>query len=192
MITVRRGEAADAAELAELAATTFRETFAAANTPEDLALHLAQSYGPAQQATELADPGILTLIAIEGRQMTGFAQVCRSEPPPCVATDGAMELWRLYVSQSWHGRGVAQALMQAVVDAARAHGATSLWLGVWEHNPRAQAFYRKAGFADVGSKVFAVGTDDQTDRVMLKVLPAPHAGTNVRPPSQASSRTGTP
>ena len=48
--------------------------------------------------------------------------------------------------------------------------ATALWLGVWEHNPRAQAFYRKAGFADVGSKVFVVGTDAQADRVMLKAL----------------------
>ncbi|MGB5102483.1 MAG: GNAT family N-acetyltransferase [Steroidobacteraceae bacterium] len=162
MITVRKGEAADAAGLAELAAATFRDAFAAANTPADLALHLAQSYGVAQQGAELADPGILTLIAFDSEAMAGYAQLCRSEPPPCVATAGALELWRFYVSQSWHGRGVAQ------------------------------AFYRKAGFAEVGSKVFVVGTDAQTDRVMLKVLPAPQAGTKVRPPSQASSRTGTP
>lgn len=170
MITVRKGEAADAAGLAELAAATFRDAFAADNAPEDLALHLAQSYGVAQQQAELTDPGILTLVAFDGEDMTGYAQVCRSEPPPCVATAGAMELWRFYVSQSWHGRGVAQALMQAVVGAARAQGAAALWLGVWEHNPRARAFYRKAGFTDVGSKVFVVGTDAQTDRVMLKVL----------------------
>lgn len=170
MITVRKGAAADAAGLAELAAATFRDAFATANAPDDLALHLARSYGVAQQGAELADPGILTLIAFEGEAMAGYAQLCRSEPPPSVATTGAMELWRFYVSQSWHGRGVAQALMQAVVDAARAQGATSLWLGVWERNPRAQAFYRKAGFADVGSKVFVVGTDAQTDRVMLKAL----------------------
>lgn len=140
MITVRRGQAADAAELAELAAATFRDAFAAENAPEDLAPHLAQSYGVAQQKAELADPGILTLVAFDGEEMAGYAQICRSKPPPCVATGGAMELWRFYVSQSWHGRGVAQAL------------------------------YCKAGFADVGSKVFVVGTDAQTDRVMLKVL----------------------
>ena len=45
-----------------------------------------------------------------------------------------------------------------------------LWLGVWERNPRAQAFYRKSGFADVGSQVFLVGTDAQTDRVMELIL----------------------
>ena len=170
MIEVRTGEVADAAGLAQLAATTFRETFAANNTPEDLELHLQRSYGLAQQAAELADPAIITLVACDGERMVGFAQLCGGEPPPCAARGRSMELWRLYVAQAWHGRGVAHALMQAAVDAARVAGATCLWLGVWEHNPRAQAFYRKAGFVDVGSKVFVVGTDAQTDRVMLKEL----------------------
>jgi hypothetical protein len=35
----------------------------------------------------------------------------------------------------------------------------------------AQAFYRKMGFADVGSAVFFAGPDRQTDRVMARVLP---------------------
>ena len=42
-----------------------------------------------------------------------------------------------------------------------------MWLGVWERNVRAQAFYRKHGFDRVGSKVFVVGSDPQTDLVML-------------------------
>jgi GNAT superfamily N-acetyltransferase len=45
------------------------------------------------------------------------------------------------------------------------------WLGVWERNPRANAFYRKVGFTDVGSHVFMVGTDPQTDRIMVRHLP---------------------
>jgi len=56
--------------------------------------------------------------------------------------------------------------MAATVAAARGRGSASLWLGVWERNPRAQAFYKKSGFADVGSHTFFVGTDEQTDRVM--------------------------
>jgi ribosomal protein S18 acetylase RimI-like enzyme len=170
MLTVRKAEVADAATLAALAATTFRDAFAADNTPADLELHLARSYGPEQQAAELANPGILTLIAFADEEPVGYAQLCHGEPPPCVASDHTMELWRLYVAQSWHGRGVAQALMQAAVRSARSAGAVSLWLGVWERNHRALAFYRKAGFVDVGSKVFVVGTDAQTDRVMRREL----------------------
>ena len=56
--------------------------------------------------------------------------------------------------------------MDAVRASARASGARVLWLGVWEHNPRAIAFYRKCGYIAVGSKTFDVGGDLQTDRVM--------------------------
>jgi ribosomal protein S18 acetylase RimI-like enzyme len=170
MITIRRGVPDDAAALAELAATTFHETFAIDNTPEDLALHLANSYGVAQQTAELENPAIDTLVALSGDDMVGYAQLCSGESPSCVGHTSAIELWRFYVAQSWHGRGVAQALMRAAIEAAQARSAEVLWLGVWERNPRARTFYLKMGFVDVGSKVFVVGTDEQTDRVMALPL----------------------
>jgi RimJ/RimL family protein N-acetyltransferase len=60
--------------------------------------------------------------------------------------------------------------MAAVVRAAAARDIPSIWLGVWERNARAVAFYRKVGFLDVGSHVFVLGTDEQTDRLMLRPL----------------------
>jgi diamine N-acetyltransferase len=57
--------------------------------------------------------------------------------------------------------------MDAVVGEARTRGAQTLWLGVWERNARAIAFYRKRGFQDVGRHQFLVGTDRQTDRLMV-------------------------
>jgi ribosomal protein S18 acetylase RimI-like enzyme len=41
---------------------------------------------------------------------------------------------------------------------------------VWEHNVRAVRFYAKHGFRDVGSHVFVLGSDVQTDRVMVRQL----------------------
>ena len=87
-----------------------------------------------------------------------------------VAPD-AYELHRFYVDRPSQGTGVAQRLMAAVQDAARAAGARHLWLGVWEHNPRAIRFYAKRGFVDVGSHDFVLGADRQTDRVMLAPVP---------------------
>jgi ribosomal protein S18 acetylase RimI-like enzyme len=60
--------------------------------------------------------------------------------------------------------------MKSVATAARARGARTLWLGVWERNERAKSFYRKCGFRDVGSQPFVLGTDVQTDRVMVLPL----------------------
>ena len=51
----------------------------------------------------------------------------------------------------------------------RTRGAKTLWLGVWEKNDRARAFYAKCGFADVGEHIFLFGTDPQTDRVMVMI-----------------------
>ena len=45
-----------------------------------------------------------------------------------------------------------------------------MWLGVWERNPRAIAFYIKSGFVVVGSHVFIVGNDRQTDLVLVSSL----------------------
>jgi len=100
----------------------------------------------------------------------GYAQLRSVRPPPCVDPAKAIELWRFYVASAWHGRGVSQELMAAVVQAARDAGGETLWLGVWERNPRAQAFYKKSGFVDVGTQTFLLGSDEQNDRVMALAL----------------------
>ena len=160
---------ADAPALAALGERTFRDTFGADNTPANLAHHIAGTYGPARQAAELADPDRTTLVAATAAgTLIGFAQLRAGAAPPCVTGVAPLELLRLYVDRAYHGRGVAQALMAATLDAAAARGATTIWLGVWERNPRAIAFYTKWGFHDVGSHEFVLGSDRQTDRVMVR------------------------
>ncbi len=169
-IVIRPGAAVDATPLAELAARTFQETFAADNRPEDMAVHLASAYGTSQQRRELLDPDITTLLVEVDLKLAAYAQLRSGVVPDCVTGESPIELWRFYVAQSWHGHGVAQALMQRVELEASRRGGRTLWLGVWERNVRAKAFYRKNGFVDVGAHVFMVGTDAQTDRILARQL----------------------
>ena len=165
--------------LAELAARTFHDTFAADNRPEDTALHTARAYGESQQRKELLDPDIATLLIEVDGELAGYAQLRWGEPPASVTQDNPVELWRFYVDRPWQGRGVAQTLMRSVESEASRRGGGTLWLGVWERNERAKAFYVKNGFIDVGSHVFTVGTDAQTDRIMVRgvtTTPAATAG----------------
>jgi ribosomal protein S18 acetylase RimI-like enzyme len=171
-ITIRGAVPSDAAGLAELAARTFRDTFAAENAAEDMALHLARAYGPQQQGRELADPQIITLLADANGESVGYAQLRRGPAPACVTGEAPIELWRFYIEREWHGHGIAQALMNQVEREARNAGARMLWLGVWERNERAKAFYRKCNFVDVGSHVFVVGSDAQTDRILVRSIAA--------------------
>src|SRR5437868_12710878 len=127
--TIRRATNADAALLAELGARTFYETFAADNTPEDMAAYLAEAFTTEQLATELADSNRNFLIVdIDGRA-GGYAQLRVGDVPSCVSGAQPIELARLYVAQEWLGRGVGAALMRACLDEARAAGYQTMWLG---------------------------------------------------------------
>lgn len=176
--TMRPALPEDAAALAELAERCFCQTFAAANTPQNMDMHCARFYGEAMQAEEIADSELLTLLADCAGALIGFAQLRLATPPPFeVAALRPAELQRLYVDQSRHGRGVAQALLQAGLAAVTGRGCDLCWLGVWEHNPRAIAFYRKFGFATAGEHVFLLGEDPQRDLIMLRSLCADGAST---------------
>lgn len=163
---IRRATPSDANLLAELGATTFSETFAADNSAEDMAAYLAASFSPEKQAAELSDPLSTFLIAEINGSTVGYAMLRPNEPAKRVSNERPVELVRLYVSGQWHGRGIGAALMQACLDEARRQDYRTLWLGVWEHNNRAQAFYRKWKFHQVGEHIFQLGADPQNDILM--------------------------
>ena len=169
-LTIRRGTVEDARLLSELGARTFSETFAADNTPEDLAAYIATSFNVAQQTAELQDPPSTFLIADVDRRAAGYAMLRVGEPEQGVEGANPIELVRLYVSREWLGRGIGEQLMRACIDEARQAGHETLWLGVWEHNGRAQAFYRKWDFRAVGEHMFQLGSDLQRDLVMERSL----------------------
>ncbi len=169
-LTISRGTVADAEELGAFAARTFEEAFAADNDPEDMRAHLAANYGREQQAAELADPSVITILARANGELLAYGQVRHSTPPPCVTHAAPIELHRFYVDRRAQGSGLASDVMMAVRDAAQELEGRNVWLGVWERNPRAIAFYRKEGFVDVGSTIYMVGPDRQKDRVLVADL----------------------
>jgi diamine N-acetyltransferase len=169
-LTIRRGTLADAGLLSELGARTFSETFAVDNTPEDLAAYVATSFNVAQQTAQLKDPASTFLIAEVDGHAAGYAKLHDGEPEKGVEGPKPVELVRLYVSRDWLGRGIGEQLMRACIDEARKAGHVTIWLGVWERNARAQAFYRKWNFRTVGEHMFQLGSDLQRDLLMERPL----------------------
>jgi GNAT superfamily N-acetyltransferase len=169
-IRIRHGPPADAAALADFGARAFHDAFGADNRPSDMALYVGRTYGVSQQEAELTNPEITTVLVEVDGQLAGYGQLRVNPSPDSVVGMASIELWRFYVAEAWHGRGVARALMNRVEMEARGRGARTLWLAVWERNERAKAFYRKCGFADVGSQHFVLGTDVQNDRIMVRSL----------------------
>jgi GNAT superfamily N-acetyltransferase len=170
-VIIRTAVGSDTAALTALARRTFEETFAADNAPANIAIHVAKAFGIALQAAEIANSDIATLVAEARGALVAFTQLRQSSAaPPCVSAVRPVEIWRFYVDRAWHGGALAAQLMGAALARAVSLGADIAWLGVWERNPRAIRFYAKHGFVDVGSHIFEVGADTQTDRVMQRPL----------------------
>lgn len=172
-LTLRRASPADNALLAELGAQTFHDTFGPDNTPENLAAYLAASFSPEKQAAELADSVSMFWIAEVDGEAVGYARMKQGEPPACIAGSRPIEIVRLYSRQAWVGRGVGPALMRACLAEARSRGCDTIWLDVWERNPRARAFYARWGFVEVGTQTFQLGDDLQNDILMQRAAQAP-------------------
>jgi GNAT superfamily N-acetyltransferase len=162
---IRVATPADAATLAAISLKTFVDTFAPHNNAADMDSYTSTAFGESQQRRELETDGIITLLVEENGDTIAYAQMRHTPGAP----HGDVEIVRFYVDQSHHGRGIAQTLMDAVYAQARRVG-SRIWLGVWERNLRAIAFYRKCGFVQCGTHPFILGTDLQTDWEMNRTL----------------------
>lgn len=168
--SIRRATVDDAMRLTELAARTFWDTFAVSNKVEDMQAYMSSAFTVTQIASEIADPLAKFFVAEISGESAGYAKLYAGEIPDCVTGTKPIELARLYVSQDYLGKGVGQLLMQACIDEALKNGCQTMFLGVWEHNERAKAFYRKQGFREIGTHAFILGEDHQTDLWMERAL----------------------
>jgi GNAT superfamily N-acetyltransferase len=162
----------EAQELALLGERLWRDTYTGLIPAPNLELHLAATFGTAQQTAELTDPTCTTLvIEVEGL-LQGYAllRACGPEMEKSLEFLKPLEVARFYVDRGLHGTGAAQALMEAVLAQAATAGHDGLWLQVWEQNPRALRFYAKAGFTDAGGASYRIGNQVDRDRVLVHTL----------------------
>ncbi len=163
-------QAGDARLLAELGRRTFHAAFAHNNDPKNLGLCMDALFGEEQQAAELADPARTVFLAYEGEDPIGYAHLVAGSRETCIVSERPLELRRFYFEPRAYGTPHTHALMRHCLEFARSGRFQEIWLGVWEENPRAMAFYRKYGFRQVGSHPFMVGPEVQTDLIFTLAL----------------------
>ena len=171
-IQIRQATIDDAKLLTDLSYTTFWDAFAhhPKNAPDDLAHYMRQAFNIEQIAVELAEANSIFLIAELSGKPAGYAKLIVGSIEDGITATRPIELSRLYSHQEYLGKGVGQNLMDAGFELAKKNDHDVMWLGVWEFNPRAQAFYLKNGFREVGRHTFQLGSDPQTDLLMQKEL----------------------
>jgi GNAT superfamily N-acetyltransferase len=162
----------DAELLAELGRETFYDAFV--NHPlmpkAELNLYLNEAFTVSQITRELNDPQAAFLLAETGGQAVGYAKLVAEEREASITGKNPIKLKRLYSRQQFIGKGVGAGLLSRCLDEAVKNGHDSIWLTVWEHNKKAQNFYRKWDFKPCGMIDFQFGNTVLTDIVMQKSL----------------------
>jgi diamine N-acetyltransferase len=163
----------DAAALAEMAAASFTSTFAHLYPPEQLAAHLTQWMPVEKCAAQIADPAWPIMLWRDAAGIAGYAKLGIVDfPLPDGYGDASdtIELHHLYMLDRAKGSGAAQSLMNWAIDYARSAGYHRLVLSVFIENLRAQAFYRRNGFVEIGKNPYQVGDIIDDDRIWMRTL----------------------
>lgn len=167
-LLIRKAGGPDLVALQAIGRATFQETVAASNSPEDMAEYMGKQFGGEQMAAEPAYPGSRFFLAEHSGRTVGYLKLnsgsAQTEPMGPVA----VEIERIHVLRECCGSGVGQQLCNKALDVARTLGARSPWLGVWEHNSRAIAFYRRNGFEEFGEHLFMHGNNEQRNVLMRR------------------------
>ncbi len=165
---IRKATIADIDLLQTIGSNTFIETYAHQNTPENLKIYLEEKFTYNQILNEIQTPKTIFLLVELENKIIGYAKmrVNLVENPDVMS----LEIERIYIKKIYHGQRYGANLMQKCIEVAQENNYESIWLGVWEHNPKAIQFYQKWGFEVFGTHIFQLGDYAQTDYLMKKTF----------------------
>ncbi len=172
-IRIRLADNKDAELIAEMSRITFYDAFAKDNTKEDMDFFLEKQFTIAALKKEVEEGDGIFILAYVNNQPAGYARMRLTGNENILAEENAIEIARIYALSSAIGKGVGSALMQKCMEVAAQLAKEVVWLGVWEKNERAIAFYTRWGFEKFSEHSFLLGRDLQTDWLMKRAVNLP-------------------
>lgn len=170
MIEIKRIDAEDVILLQQVARQTFSETFSDSNSDENMQKYSDENFSVEKLISELNHPDSWFFLAIEDNHVLGYLKINKDSAQTELNDSKAVEIERIYVLKEWLGKKVGQLLFEKAIEIAQQENSGYVWLGVWEENKRAIAFYMKNGFVVFDKHIFRLGNDEQTDWMMKKEL----------------------
>ena len=167
---VRYATGDDADMIADLSRKTFYETFGYVNTKENMDKFMNEQFTREKLVKEVNEPGNTFLLAFDGDNPVGYVRMREGQKFPQFGNKDSIEIARIYAVNTYIGTGVGQQLMRQCIFIAKELKKEIIWLGVWEKNSRAIAFYRKWGFEKFAEHNFLLGDDLQIDWLLMKKL----------------------
>ena len=154
-------------ELHDISIQTFEETFANQNTSENMQWYFENAMNIDCIRKELLHPNSYFYWATHQNQTVGYLKLNFNDAQSeMVLNNEAFEIERIYIKNEFQGNGFGSELFTLALRLGSEKGYKKLWLGVWEHNPKALAFYKRKGLVTFDQHLFQLGDDPQTDILM--------------------------
>ncbi len=169
-MNIRRATLSEVKELQQISRETFYDTFSAANSKEDMEKYLRERLSLEVLSAELENSNSEFYFAEQDNKIIGYLKVNFGDAQTEKQEANALEIERIYVLKDFHGKHVGQLLYQKALGIAKEKNVAYVWLGVWEENHRAVAFYKKNGFTVFDKHTFTLGNDEQIDLMMKRQL----------------------
>ena len=166
MPMIEMAQSTDVNTIRDLSIATFAETFASLNTEEDMEQYNERHFSTDELQREIDNPDSTFVVAKVDGVPAGYRKVNVGDAQTEEMLGNRMEVQRLYILRQYKRNGLGARFMHTAFDMARTQGKSVIWLGVWEHNDAAIAFYKRMGFVQFGSHDFVLGEDRQTDLLM--------------------------
>ncbi|MFD0871291.1 Protease synthase and sporulation negative regulatory protein PAI 1 [Chlamydia abortus] len=169
-ITIKKCTLEDLRKLQEISYETFNEAFKHQNSPENMKAYLERAFNLKQLEKELSNRFSQFFFIYSNNEVAGYLKVNTDDAQSEKMGDETLEIERIYVKKKFQKLGLGQYLLNKAMEIAAKHNKKTIWLGVWERNENAIAFYKKMGFVQTGAHSFYMGDEEQLDFIMTKTL----------------------
>lgn len=169
-INIKKCNIKDLPKLLEISYETFNETFKNQNSPENIKVYLESAFNLKQLEKELSNISSQFFFVYLNNEVAGYLKININDAQSEEISDESLEIERIYIKRKFQKHGLGMYLLNKAIEIAMEFNKKKIWLGVWEKNENAIAFYEKMGFVQTGSHSFYMGNEEQVDFIMTKIL----------------------
>ena len=156
--------------LQEVSIETFYEAFKDQNSPESMKIYLEKAFHLEKLEQELSNVFSQFFFIYFNHEVAGYLKLNTHDAQSEEMGEEALEVERIYLKTKFQKHGLGRLLLNKAIDIAIQLDKKKVWLGVWEENENAIAFYKKMGFVQTGTHSFHMGDEEQLDLIMTKIL----------------------
>ncbi|OBA01744.1 GNAT family acetyltransferase [Bacillus subtilis] len=169
-INIKKCSREDLKTLQEISIETFNDTFKDQNSSENMKAYLESAFSSEQLEKELSTMSSQFFFVYCHHEAAGYLKVNTDDAQSEEMGDESLEIERIYIKKEFQKHGLGRHLLNKALDVALECNKKKIWLGVWEKNDNAIAFYKKMGFVQTGTHSFYMGEEEQTDFIMTKTF----------------------